>query len=122
RVNLNVLHAGLAMPDTQEAARLESASLVDWPAAARLRFAALHDAFSNMGEQARQELDDFRRASGEEVETHARFEAIHAEQFREHGRWHWRDWPSGLRDPNDPAVASFAERHAEQVRFHAYLQ
>lgn len=32
------------------------------------------------------------------------------------------DWPSGLRHPDGPAVADFAARHDDRVRFHAWLQ
>jgi 4-alpha-glucanotransferase len=34
----------------------------------------------------------------------------------------WTDWPAGLRRPGTAEVRTFAEAHAERVRFHAWLQ
>ncbi|MDR0989808.1 MAG: 4-alpha-glucanotransferase [Propionibacteriaceae bacterium] len=34
----------------------------------------------------------------------------------------WRRWDSDFQDPTSPAVADFAHHHAEQVRFHMWLQ
>ncbi|NYD41384.1 4-alpha-glucanotransferase [Nocardioides panaciterrulae] len=34
----------------------------------------------------------------------------------------WRDWPAGLRRPDGPEVAAYAEDRADRVSFHAWLQ
>ena len=34
----------------------------------------------------------------------------------------WPTWPAELQDPESAAVAAFAERHADEVAFHAWLQ
>ena len=34
----------------------------------------------------------------------------------------WPGWPAELQDPESAAVATFAERHADEVGFHAWLQ
>jgi 4-alpha-glucanotransferase len=34
----------------------------------------------------------------------------------------WRSWPADLHDPDGPAVARFADAHADDVSFHAWLQ
>lgn len=34
----------------------------------------------------------------------------------------WMNWPAEFRDPAAPAVAEFAERHARDLRYHAFLQ
>lgn len=34
----------------------------------------------------------------------------------------WIRWPEDLRDPESPAVAAFAEKNADEVRFHKWLQ
>src|SRR3546814_5470700 len=34
----------------------------------------------------------------------------------------WRDWPASLQHPDRPAVARYADDHAERVRFHCWLQ
>ncbi|MEA3020605.1 MAG: 4-alpha-glucanotransferase [Actinomycetota bacterium] len=39
----------------------------------------------------------------------------------EHGNT-WSDWPAALRRPDSPAVAAYAEAHADTVGFHAWLQ
>ncbi|MBV8915175.1 MAG: 4-alpha-glucanotransferase, partial [Acetobacteraceae bacterium] len=121
RINLNVLHAAHAWPQTAETAQLECQELADWPTASRIRFAALRAAFDRMTQAERDELARFRAERGDALETHARFEALHAAQFA-CGRWHWREWPGELRDPRNPAVAAFAETDAENVAFHAYMQ
>ncbi|MCU1454019.1 MAG: 4-alpha-glucanotransferase [Acidimicrobiales bacterium] len=40
----------------------------------------------------------------------------------EHHGSGWRSWPTDQRRPDAPAVARFAEEHADRVRFHAWLQ
>ena len=34
----------------------------------------------------------------------------------------WREWPSGLRRPDSPAVAAFAARHEARIDFHRWMQ
>ena len=34
----------------------------------------------------------------------------------------WRRWPAELHDPDDPAVARFADKHSSAVDFHRWLQ
>ncbi len=34
----------------------------------------------------------------------------------------WMNWPAEFRDPAAPTVAEFAERHARDLRYHAFLQ
>ena len=129
RVALNVLHASPGPVDgavAAELARLEALDLADWPAAGRARlqvFRAAYDRFRASGSNEEQAaLARFRAGAGEALELHAVFEALHEIQFRQHGRWHWKDWPAELRDPTGPAVQAFARDHAEDVAWHAYLQ
>lgn len=118
RTRLNVLHAGIDLPPGPR----DGAALIDWPAAARARLAALARAFASAGRELLAEFARFREAEGDGLQTHAVFEALHAEQFGRHGRWHWRTWPEGLRDPASPDVAAFARAHAAEVDFHAFAQ
>ncbi len=122
RVMLNVLHAALpADAADAERARLEALPLVDWPAASRHRLAALRRLYDQGHDRAA--LERFRAERGEVLESHARFEALHAHLFGEDsGRWNWRNWPDAYRDPANRAVAAFAEAHAAEVGFHAWLQ
>ncbi len=120
RVMLNVLHAGLEL-EGEEAARLESLELVDWPAAARLRLEAHRRDFEAASEADHAALARFREAEGSALERHAVFEALHAEQFAQ-GRWHWRTWPKALHDPAGETVRAYAASHAPEVALHAWMQ
>ncbi|APT58243.1 4-alpha-glucanotransferase [Roseomonas gilardii] len=134
RLFLNVLHADPAVLGEAplraalgrtglagEFDRLEGLDLVDWPDVARARlavFRALFDAFPGAPE-----FDRFRSEQGEALESHARFEALHAHLFaRDPALWNWRQWPAEYRDPASPAVAEFARVHEREVAYHAFLQ
>ena len=119
RINLNVLHAAIDLPRDADVDALE---LIDWPTASRRRLAALRAEFAQIGPAERAALAAFRAGAGDALETHARFEALHAEQFGKHRRWHWRTWPEALRHPQSQAVAAFAREHADEVALHAYMQ
>ncbi len=122
RLMLNVLHAPVPpQGETAGAQRIEP--LVDWPVAGRERLAALRRAFEASDPATLAALDAFRAERGDALETHARFEAIHAALFGANpARWHWRSWPEGLRDPRSPEVAAFAREHGREVAFHAFAQ
>ena len=122
RINLNVLHAPIDMPPTPENDALERAAFVDWSTVSRRRLAALRAEFDSLSAERHAALAAFRAETGDALETHARFEALHAEQFGKHGRWHWRTWPEALRHPASPDVAAFAREHATEVAYHAFLQ
>lgn len=117
RINLNVLHAAIDLPGEGE-----SADMVDWPTVSRRRLAALRAEFERASPDEMQALAAFRAEMGDTLETHARFEALHAEQYGRHRRWHWRTWPDELRHPRSPSVDAFALAHPEEVAYHAYMQ
>lgn len=109
-----------------ELRRLEQLELVDWPAVAearqRLLRALFHD-FGTGGNALQQDFESFRKAGGEALENHCRFEALHAALRSPQGHpQHWRDWPEPYRDPQNPAVQRFAEEQADAVSFHAFAQ
>jgi len=125
---LQDLATGLRIGD--DLAVLEAAPLIDWPRAQALRLRLLRAAWTQLLQRElapgstdplAAQLHAWRAAGGAALEAHARFEALHAAQFAQ-GRWHWRDWPPPLRDPADAAVAAFAERQADEVGFHVFLQ
>ena len=67
------------------------------------------------------EFAQFRQAGGEDLESHAVFEAL-SEHFRGQGA-HWLgDWPEAYRRAGTEAVRGFAAEHDEAVRYHAWLQ
>ena len=123
RVQMNVLHAGLDLSNQADAARLEALDLVDWPKAARVRLAALRDAYAAASPEEKAAFAEYRAKHGSTVETHAAFEALHAQQFgADPSKWHWRTWPSELRHPDSQAVREFAARNPDAVGLHAYMQ
>jgi 4-alpha-glucanotransferase len=134
RTALNVLHTPLdagahdpALPQAwaEQAAALERLSLVDWPAAGRLRLARLRALFEAALRDPAQAaaFAAFRAERGEVLELHAIFEALHADFFgRDAALWHWRNWPADMQAPHGAAVRRFAQAHETEVAFHAYMQ
>jgi 4-alpha-glucanotransferase len=139
RLFLNVLHidpAAVLGPDALatlldqdtaiELARLEQTELIDWPAAAALRLRLLRALYEKFVAAAdpmqRAALDAFCRDGGEALQNHARFEALQAWQLANGESGDWRRWPDALRDPRGAEVETFAQRHAHEVGFHAFLQ
>lgn len=133
RLFLNVLHADpaeafgearvSAMMDCATAKRraaLEAEALIDWPNAARAKLELARLAYAQLaGSPAlRDDFETFRETSGAALRDHARFETLHA-HFKAQ---HWREWPQALQDSDSAEVQGFAQLHADEVRFHAFLQ
>ena len=103
------------------ARHLESHALVDWSTAGSLRLALLRELqhgllASDAGGRAA--FEQFRKAHGEALEAHARFETLHALL----GGDGWRQWPAEFHDPDGAAARRLADRHAEDMQFNALLQ
>lgn len=117
----------VASPDFQQRLHaLRAAEFVDYAGVAAAKFAVLRELFAHFRTAggARQEaFAAWRRAQGDALENHARFEALQA-HFRAQDAqvWGWPAWPAEYRDPASPAVAAFAAAHAEAVAWHAWLQ
>jgi len=146
RLFLNVLHADPAFAFGEaalqaviaeldlaaELQRLEALPLIDWPAAAALRYRVLRALFdrhaadellTKKGGDAAESFAEFRKLGGQALEDHARFEALHAQRFgADPQQWNWRTWPEDLRDPRSASVAQFATQNAIEVSFHIFLQ
>lgn len=110
-----------------QALRLDALPLIDWPAVAKLRLKLLrrmYDDFRNdAGPDSHAAFEAFRRAGGEPLESHARFEALHARHLPPLGSAaDWRHWPSDLRDPAGPGVRAYAQAHDKDIAFHIFLQ
>ncbi|MGA0588276.1 4-alpha-glucanotransferase [Dyella sp. KRB-257] len=108
----------------QEMAELEWLDRIDWPRAARARITLLRSLFewSTADSELTRRFSAFRARQGEELERHARFEALQL-HFRAHGtRGGWQAWPATYHDPAGPAVAVFAREHSRDVALHAFLQ
>ncbi len=111
--------------------RLEAATLIDWPAAARAKMAVLRRLFDdvlperddNGAAPLVRDFAQFQKSGGDLLEQHARFEALHAARLAaDRNAWNWRSWPAEYRDPASPAVADFAARHRRDILFHTFLQ
>jgi (1->4)-alpha-D-glucan 1-alpha-D-glucosylmutase len=110
-------------------ARLQSlrdSAVVDYVGVAQCKFEILRELFSFSRATGGTCLAGFalwREARGSALENHARFEALQA-HFRAEDPdvWGWPAWPAEYRDPDSPAVAAFATRHAAAVDWHAWLQ
>ena len=131
RVQLNVMHADAdeVLPGDADAAGapFEALALIDWPGAARNRLARFGRAFAAFREHPSHPLAaafaEFRVAGGTALESHARFESLHAHFFgHDPHLWHWQTWPEPFRDPRSAAVAAYARDHAQEIDFHAFLQ
>lgn len=106
-------------------ARLEFLPLVDWPAASRLRLEVLRALYAQLDQHPalQAELRQFRVQGGTALEHHARFEALHAHRWElARAQSHWQLWPMPLRSPRAPEVETYAQAHAGEVGFHAFLQ
>ncbi|RMT30408.1 4-alpha-glucanotransferase, partial [Pseudomonas syringae pv. spinaceae] len=110
---------------SEEMARLETLSLIDWPSAANAKwkaFHALYDVFSTGAHPLHEDFNSFRHSGGEALENHCRFEALRAESATLGISENWHEWPDTFKDPRSQAVAQFAETHGEQISFHAFAQ
>lgn len=108
-----------------EGARLEANALVDWPASSAWKLKvlrALYQRFTAEGGAPCAAFDAYRSKEGDVVEDHARFEAMHAWLRGQQRNGDWRNWPEEYRDPRGAAIAAFAQTHASEVGFHAFLQ
>jgi 4-alpha-glucanotransferase len=118
--------AGLDASNARD--RLEKLDLLDWPAAAELRLdllRRLYQQFKTGHEDEHTAFEEFRKRGGEALNDHARFEALHAwMSARNQGSvgQGWRAWDAQYRDPRNAAVTAFANAHADEVAFHAFLQ
>lgn len=118
----------------REERALELASLVDWRPAADAKFGLLRRLFEDFesrdvpaGTAPAISFADFVRESGDRLQGHALFEALHGKWLGAGpARGDWRDWPpafrQGLTKPDDPDMAAFLAAEGSTVRFHQFLQ
>ncbi len=103
-------------------------SLIDWPSATARKMALLRQLYESFcergaGNASVRDFQTFRQTSGELLESHARFEAIHAHIVtNDPCNTGWRTWPEEFSSPDKPAVTAFSNSHAHEVAFHAFLQ
>ena len=102
---------------------LRDTALVDhagvWEVLSPILEALWEDSPARRGEDPA--FDTFREEGGENLQSHATFDAL-SEHFRGQGA-HWLgDWPEEFRRAGTPAVAAFAEAHADRIGYHVFLQ
>jgi len=101
--------------------RLRDASLIDYPAIARVKLAALraaYRAFVATGNQVRRrDFEEYRQARGLALEQFAAFETLRG---RLPGAW-W-DWPEQWRAPSDEALRHLRQHDPDELGFHEFLQ
>ncbi len=127
RLFLNPLYAdpsdalpGISLPSRPD---LEGMELIDWPVAARAKYAALRQIFEGLKDNTPPALAEFIAQGGARLREHALFEAVHA-HWMDPARCQadWRRWPQDWRGPAMPAVAAFAAASPREVLYHQFLQ
>ena len=108
----------------QKLAELEWLELIDWPHAARARMILLRSLFEWAAGDSVQtgQFNAWRRAQGEALERHARFEALQVHFTARECPGGWQAWPRAFHNPASAKVASFAREHGHEVAFYAFLQ
>ncbi len=108
----------------QEWAELEWLDLIEWPRAARARMTVLRSLFEQVSVDpaVSRRFKAFRKAQGEPLERHARFEALQRHFTAHDHPGGWQAWPEAFHDPTSAEVESFAREHSTEVAFHAFLQ
>ncbi len=96
---------------------LPSEDPIDWQAAIPERLQRLRRLFDRRDDVARENVETFRRQSGEELELHALYDALY-DRFGAG----WRNWPAEYHDPRGEAVSAFAAANREDVDFYVFLQ
>jgi len=108
------------------AARLEhlrALDLVDYVAVAEAKLAVLRALWAEgKGGCNSAEFAAFAEEGGQQLHRHALFEAISGTMAAEGKSAGWKGWPSSYQTPFHNDVERFAEKHADLVLFHKWLQ
>jgi 4-alpha-glucanotransferase len=123
--------AAMASIGPEDRKRLEDAALIDWPAAARGKYALLerlyadfvvHDLEHTAPTELAAAFNAFERAGGDRLREHALFEALHQKWFGAESIWNWSEWPAEWRNPASQTVAQYASAEARAVQYQIFLQ
>ncbi|MBM3605346.1 MAG: 4-alpha-glucanotransferase [Alphaproteobacteria bacterium] len=108
------------MADAADLARLRDGDLVDYAGVAALKLPVLHRIWQEAGGP---DASDAVLAEGAaDLRRHALFEAVSAHMVAQGHGAGWTAWPTDWQDVEGEQVAAFAERHAEELKFHRWLQ
>ncbi len=120
RAFLNILFGDPALVG-QPLGEAAGDELIDWQQAIPHRLATLRQAFAAVPEAAADRLAQYRAETGEALELHAIFDALHA-HFFDSGARGWQGWPEEFHDPRGDAVRRFAVEHRDDIAFYAFGQ
>ena len=98
-----------------------AAHRVKYPSVIRVKWAALWTAFGRFEERGTDpggRFEAYQRQSAVWLESYALYAAMAEDQEQRP----WWEWPRGVRDRQPQALAAAADRLANRVRFHAWLQ
>jgi len=104
---------------------LEQLPLIDWPQAAAAKqklLRALYRDFSRGEHPQREDFTSFRKAGGQALEDHCRYEALLDAAASRGSSADWRRWYDGWRDPRSPEVAQFADNYPAAIEYYAFCQ
>ena len=104
---------------------LEQLPLIDWPLAAAAKqklLRALYRDFSRGEHPLREDFDSFRKAGGQALEDHCRYEALLDAAASRGVTADWRNWHDGWRDPGSLEVAQFAENYPAAIEYYVFCQ
>ncbi|SDF35629.1 4-alpha-glucanotransferase [Limimaricola pyoseonensis] len=110
-------------PADIDGAALRAGDLVDYDAVVPAKLEALRVAHRRQafdGDEAA--FEAFVERGGAPLRRHALFEALSLAMAAEGHGAGWRGWPEAMRDVESPEVGAFAEDHADEIRFHLWLQ
>ncbi len=102
---------------------LRKGDLVDYATVVPAKVAALRAAFKRKPFDADEtDFDHFVADGGTSLQNHALFEALSLKMSDEGHGAGWSGWPEAYQKPGSEAVRRYAQEHAEDVRFHLWLQ
>ncbi|WP_184692685.1 4-alpha-glucanotransferase [Rhizobium leguminosarum] len=109
----------------QELERLRQSDLVDYIGVARTKLGALRDLWSarrqrRVGDEG--DFDAFVAQGGDSLRLHALFECLSAFMVERGAGAGWQRWPAEYQRFDSAAVGDFEREHADDVRFHMWLQ
>src|SRR5919106_5338573 len=104
---------------------LRDTGLVDYPAVARRKLAALeeiHRDFAQSGAKRRKLFEEFCTSRGHALDCFALFEALSEHLVAEGFHAGWHGWPAPYRNIGSAEVKRFARDNTRRIDFHKWLQ
>ena len=111
---------GLTPEEADHAARLRGTRLVQPGATAALKHRVLRRLYGRAAQDGG--LEAFVDGEPGTLRAHALFETVSAAMVRDGGSAGWMGWPEEYRDRSSPEVARLADEHADEIRYHLWLQ